>query len=71
MPSKSERQHNLMEAAAHDPEFAREHHIPQSVAREYVSADESIAAHARKHHPHDGHDGKQGDQHLRSKHGGG
>lgn len=68
MPSKSEAQHNMMEAAAHDPAFAKAHGIPQDVAREYVAADKSIADHAHEHHAHDGHDGKQGDRSLRSKH---
>ncbi|HBM2815659.1 TPA: hypothetical protein LU109_003569 [Enterobacter hormaechei subsp. xiangfangensis] len=39
MPSKSLAQHNLMEYAAHDPEFAKKHHIPQEVAREFVAHD--------------------------------
>lgn len=39
MPSRSAPQHRFMEAAAHDPTFAAEHHIPQSVAREFVQAD--------------------------------
>lgn len=29
-----------MLAAAHDPEFARKHKIPQSVAREFLREDE-------------------------------
>lgn len=40
MPSESRRQHRTMEAAAHDKEFAEKLGIPQSVAREYVDADE-------------------------------
>ena len=32
-----------MRAAAHDPAFARKMGIPQSVAREYVSADKRKA----------------------------
>lgn len=33
-----------MEAAAHNPKFAKKAHIPQSVAQEYVSADRLAAA---------------------------
>lgn len=40
MPSKSPAQHRLMEAAAHDKEFANKVGIPQSVGREFVEADE-------------------------------
>lgn len=40
MPSKSKAQEKFMQAAAHNPEFAREHRIPQSVAREFVEADQ-------------------------------
>lgn len=39
MPSKSPAQHRFMEAAAHNPKFAAEADIPQSVAKEFVSAD--------------------------------
>lgn len=39
MPSKSEKQHNLMEAVAHNPKFAKESGIPQSVGKEFVAAD--------------------------------
>ena len=39
MPSKSRPQHNLMEAAAHNPEFAKKKGIPQNVAQEFVQAD--------------------------------
>lgn len=40
MPSKSARQHNFMEAAAHNPSFAKRANIPQKVAKEFVSADQ-------------------------------
>ena len=33
-----------MQAAAHNPEFAKKAHIPQSVAQEYVSADKLAKA---------------------------
>ena len=39
MPSKSEKQHRFMEAAAHNPAFAAKAHIPQAVAKEFVEAD--------------------------------
>lgn len=39
MPSKSAKQARFMAAAAHDPAFARKAGIPQSVAREFNSAD--------------------------------
>lgn len=39
MPSTSERQRRLMEAAASDPEVARETGVPQKVARKYRRAD--------------------------------
>jgi len=41
MPSKSEKQANLMRAAAHDPAFAKKVGVPQSVAKEYVAADKA------------------------------
>lgn len=44
MPSKSPEQHTLMVIAAHNPEIAKERGIPQSVAKEYVSADKRKAA---------------------------
>ncbi|EDY2030020.1 hypothetical protein GTB64_004462 [Salmonella enterica] len=39
MPSKSKAQHNLMEAVAHNPQFAKEAGIPQSVGQEFAQAD--------------------------------
>lgn len=39
MPSKSGDQHRFMEAAAHNPKFAKEAKVPQKVAREFVMAD--------------------------------
>lgn len=41
MPSKSKAQHNLMEAVAHDPAFAKKAGIPQSVGREFAQADKA------------------------------
>lgn len=40
MPSKSAKQARTMRAAAHDRAFAKKLGIPQSVAREYVKADQ-------------------------------
>lgn len=40
MPSKSKKQERFMQAAAHNPEFAKKAGIPQSVAKEYAAADE-------------------------------
>ena len=39
MPSVSKKQHNLMEGVAHNPSFAKKVGIPQSVGKEFVSAD--------------------------------
>ncbi len=44
MPSESAKQHNLMEAAAHDPAVAKKRGISRKVAEEYVSADQRKAA---------------------------
>lgn len=40
MPSKSGKQHRLMEMAAHNPAAAKRVGVPVSVAREFVVADE-------------------------------
>jgi hypothetical protein len=39
MPSVSKKQHNLMEAVAHNPAFAKKVGIKQSVGKEFVKAD--------------------------------
>jgi hypothetical protein len=39
MPSKSKAQHNLMEAVAHNPKFAKKAGIPQSVGKDFAKAD--------------------------------
>ena len=39
MPSKTPKQKRTMQAAKHNPAFAKKLGIPQSVAREYVAAD--------------------------------
>lgn len=58
MPSKSKAQHRLMEAVAHDPGFAKRAGIPQSIGRDFASADKAAGAtrlperqHAAAHHP--------------------
>jgi hypothetical protein len=43
MPSKSPQQHRFMEAAAHNPAFARKAGISQKVAKEFVAADKARA----------------------------
>lgn len=40
MPTKSKEQHRLMEAVAHNKNFAKKVGIPQSVGKEFVKADE-------------------------------
>ena len=39
MPSTSKKQHNLMAMVAHDPKAAKRLGIPQSVGKEFVTAD--------------------------------
>jgi len=39
MPSHSAKQARFMQAAAHNPEFAKKADIPVKVAQEYVAAD--------------------------------
>lgn len=39
MPSKSRAQKKLMNAAAHNPAFAKKAGVPQKVAQEFVMAD--------------------------------
>lgn len=41
MPSRSMKQHRLMEAVKHNPEFARKVDIPQSVGEDYITADKA------------------------------
>jgi hypothetical protein len=40
MPSVSAKQRRTMQAAAHNPEFAKKMQIPQSVARDFYEADQ-------------------------------
>jgi hypothetical protein len=39
MPSTSKKQHNFMEAVAHNPAFAKKAGVPQSVGKDFSSAD--------------------------------
>jgi len=39
MPSVSKRQHNFMEAVAHNPSFAKKAGVPQSVGKDFSEAD--------------------------------
>ena len=41
MPSKSSSQHNLMQAVAHNPAFAKKVGISQKVGKEFAKADEN------------------------------
>lgn len=41
MPSVSKKQHNLMQAVAHNPEFAKKVGIPQKVGKEFAAADKA------------------------------
>jgi hypothetical protein len=38
-PSKSQAQHNMMEMVAHDPKAAKRVGIPQSVGKDFATAD--------------------------------
>lgn len=44
MPSKSTSQHRFMQAAAHDPAFAKRAGIAQRVAEEFIAADKAKAS---------------------------
>ena len=39
MPSVSKKQHNFMEAVAHNPAFAKKAGVPQSVGKDFSTAD--------------------------------
>lgn len=41
MPSTSKAQKRLMDAAAHNPSFAKKAGVPQTVAKEFVAADKA------------------------------
>ena len=44
MPSKSPKQHRLMEAVANNPKFAKQVGIPQKVGKEFAAADKRKSA---------------------------
>lgn len=48
MPSKSGKQARFMQIAAHNPAFAKKAGVPQSVAREFVTADKGRKFPAKK-----------------------
>ena len=53
MPSKSQKQHNFMEAVAHNPKFAKKAGVPQKVGKDFADADKkkgNFGAH--KVYPH-------------------
>ena len=41
MPSVSKKQHNFMEAVAHSPAFAKKAGVPQSVGKDFATADKN------------------------------
>ena len=43
MPSKSKKQHNLMEAVAHNPAFAKKVGIPMKVGKDFAAADKKTS----------------------------
>lgn len=43
MPSKSRKQAKLMQAVAHNPEFAKKVGVPVSVGKEFVAADKKVS----------------------------
>jgi hypothetical protein len=51
MPSKSKKQHNLMEAVAHDPGFAKKAGVPQSVGKDFAAADKGRKFDGCNHSP--------------------
>lgn len=48
MPSKTAKQHRLMEAVAHDPKFAKKVGIKQSVGKDFVQADKKSGKFSKK-----------------------
>jgi len=50
MPSKSAKQHRLMEAVAHSAKFAKKVGIPQKVGKDFAAADvgKHFGTHTRK-----------------------
>lgn len=52
MPSVSKKQERLMQAVAHNPDFAKKVGIPQSVGKDFNNADKTAGA-ARKKSRHE------------------
>ena len=48
MPSKSAKQKRLMQAAAHNKEFAKKVGVPQAVAKEFSMADKMYPNQGKK-----------------------
>ena len=48
MPSKSSKQHNLVEAVAHSPAFAKKVGIPEKVGKDFAQADKTRGAYKPK-----------------------
>lgn len=48
MPSKSDRQHQMMEAVAHDAKFAKKVGIPQKVGKDFAAADKATGKFKKK-----------------------
>jgi hypothetical protein len=75
MPSVSKKQHNFMEAVAHNPAFAKKAGVPQSVGQEFSKADTGRTfkrgGDMEKHEAH-AHHMKMAHHHLKEamKHGG-
>jgi hypothetical protein len=42
MPSSSKKQHNFMNAVAHNPAFAKKAGVPQSVGQDFSNADKAL-----------------------------
>lgn len=51
MPSRSVKQHRLMNAVAHDPKFARKVGISPDVGKDFVAADKKTGAFQGKQKP--------------------
>ena len=50
MPSESKKQHAYFEMIAHDKDAAKREGVPQSVAREFVNADEKDKSWKKREH---------------------
>jgi hypothetical protein len=48
MPSLTKKQHNFMQAAKHNPYFARKAGISQTVASEFIAADQKAGKFQKK-----------------------